>query len=117
MLVVDDEPGIRMVLTDLLEMEGYQVTACSDIDSAEAKLAEEGFDIALVDVFLSAVSSGLDLVNRILIEYPKTGVVIMTGYADRSEVEKACLAGAYTCIDKPFNLDDVMRIIETVLNK
>jgi ActR/RegA family two-component response regulator len=40
----------------------------------------------------------------------------MTGYADKADVESACLSGAYTCIAKPFNLDDVLKVVGMVLD-
>lgn len=115
-LVVDDEPGLRSILTDLLDMEGYYVVACDGVEAAEEKLASEDFDVAMVDVFLSAEPTGLGLASRILTEHPDTSVVMMTGYADRNEVEALFTSGAYACIDKPFNLDDVLRVIGTVID-
>jgi len=115
-LVVDDEPGLRAVLTDLLDMEGYEVVDCDGVVSAKEQLGQREFDIAMVDVFLSSEPAGLGLVSHILAEYPNTGVIIMTGYADRADVEAACISGAYTCIDKPFDLDDVLRVVSAVLD-
>jgi DNA-binding NtrC family response regulator len=115
-LVVDDEPGLRSVLTDLFDMEGYDVVSCDGVSSAEKTLAAERFDAALVDVFLSSAPTGLGLAKHILSEYPGTGVIIMTGYADRADVESACISGAYTCIDKPFDLDDVLKVVRAVLD-
>jgi len=111
-LVVDDEAGLRSVIADLLDMEGYEVVCCDSVDAAETELRKGDFGLALVDVFLTAEPVGLGLVNRIIAEHPNTGVIIMTGFADRSQVEAACNSGAYTCIDKPFDLDDLMRVIE-----
>lgn len=115
-LVVDDEVGLALVLTDLFEMEGYEVTAVHDVASAERELETNRFDLAMVDVFISNAPVGIGLAKKILTEHKDTGVVIMTGFAHRADIEAACLSGAYTCIDKPFNLDDVLRVAEMILD-
>jgi two-component system, NtrC family, response regulator HydG len=116
-LAVDDEEGLRLIIADILDMEGYEVVCCDNVDAAKEKLSSEAFDLALVDVFLTSEPVGLNLVNHILVEYPKIGVIIMTGFADKAQVAKACVSGAYTCIDKPFDLDDLLRVIGTVLDE
>lgn len=115
-LVVDDEKGLTDVLSDLLDMEGYEVAVCHDAVSAREKLIADTFDAAMLDVFLSDQPVGLDLANHIFAEYPQTAVILMTGYADKADVDSTCISGAYTCIAKPFNLDEVLRVIEMVLD-
>ncbi len=114
-LIVDDEPCLCSILEELLTLEGYRVCTCRDARSARRKLAEMIFDLAMLDVFLFNKPYGLDLGRYILAEYPATRVVFMTGYADSAEIDSACLSGAYTCIAKPFDLDDVVRVIGIVL--
>lgn len=115
-LVVDDEKGLTDVLSDLLDMEGYQTQVCHDAVSARQALAVGKFDVAMLDVFLTNEPIGLDLAKHIFAEYPQTAVILMTGYADKADVEHACLSGVYTCIAKPFNLNDVLNVIEIVLD-
>ncbi len=115
-LVVDDEPGLADVLQDLLESEGYVTEVCHDAVSAREKLAAGKYDVAMLDVFLSNEPLGLDLANHVFAEHPDTGVIMMTGYADRADIDAACLNGAFTCIDKPFFLDDVLNSIDMALD-
>jgi DNA-binding NtrC family response regulator len=114
-LVVDDEDGLCSVLQDLLEMEGFEAVVCRDIDAATEELACRAFDAAILDVYISDQPVGLDLAQRILAEFPDTGVILMTGYADRGDVAAACLSGAYTCVEKPFNLHDVLHALSLSL--
>lgn len=115
-LVVDDEPALCEILQDLLDMEGYDVTVRHDYESAAEVLCAESFDLAMFDVYLCASPVGLDLARLVFTDYPGTAVVIMTGFADLAGIQKACLSGAYSCIDKPFNLDDVVRVVGMALN-
>jgi len=114
-LVMDDEAGLCSVLRDLLETEGFEVTDCRDVHSATQELACRAFDAAILDVYISDQPVGLDLAQRILAEFPDTGVILMTGYADRGDVAAACLSGAYTCVEKPFNLHDVLHALSLSL--
>jgi DNA-binding NtrC family response regulator len=114
-LIVDDERGLTDVLRELLDFEGFHTVVCHDEVSARDALVTHSFDVVMLDVFLSDKPVGLDLAGDIHLEHPDTGVVLMTGYADKGDVGAACLKGAYTCIDKPFTLDHVLRAINTVL--
>ena len=116
-LVVDDEIGLCAVLKDLLEIEGYAVAACQDPISALDMLSVRRFDAALLDVFMEGHPVGLDLALYIMDECPKTKIILMTGYADRVDIMDACSSGVFACIDKPFNLDDVLRVVETALHR
>jgi two-component system, NtrC family, response regulator HydG len=110
-LVVDDEAALCAVLDDLLDMEGYDVETCGSAPEAREKLEASGFDIALVDVFLSDRPEGIELAGQILSGHPETQLIFMTGYAEESDIRDGYASGAYGCIRKPFMLDDVVRIV------
>jgi len=114
-LVVDDEVELATVIKDLLELEGFEAMVGHDVASAREMLAGGKFDAAILDVFLSDGPTGLDLARYILAEFPDTSVIFMTGYADKADIDEACLSGAYACIAKPFNLDDVLRVVAKAL--
>ncbi|MDH7481895.1 MAG: response regulator [Armatimonadota bacterium] len=115
-LVVDDEQKLCDILKDILEIEGYEVEICFDEASAYEKLASNQFDIAIVDVFISNEPSGILLARHIAECYPETSLILMTGFADEADICRAFEAGAYACITKPFMLDDVLRVVGTVLD-
>lgn len=114
-LVVDDEVGLCMVLTDTLELEGYDVETCNDADSARKKLSEKHFDMAMLDVYLTDEPLGLELGKYVLSNHPGTSLMFMTGYADESDIKTGVESGAFTCIRKPYNLDDVIRVVGAAL--
>ena len=116
-LVVDDEVGICLVLQDALELEGYEVQVCQDAATAREKLAEDHFDAALVDVFLSDQPAGVEFAKHVQSVSPHTRVVLMTGYAEEADIKDGYLSGVYACIRKPFVLDDVVRVVGTALDQ
>jgi CheY-like chemotaxis protein len=76
-LVVDDEPTIRDLVSRVLERHGYQVVACST--AAEAVRVAQDADLLLVDLILSD-GSGRDLIQNLRRDRPDLPVVLMSGY-------------------------------------
>lgn len=114
-LVVDDEDGLREVLSDVLDLEGYVVESCSDINAAKEKLSNGSYDLAMLDIYLTDEPLGITLGQHILSNYPETKIIIMTGYAEAADIQAGYLSGAYACIRKPFVLDDVVRVVDMAL--
>lgn len=114
-LVVDDEAPLTAVLADLFEIEGYEVTTCGDVEAARECFRRNKFDLALLDIFLTDEPLGLTLARQILEESPETQVVLMTGFADELDIKDGFEFGAHACIRKPFELDDVMRVVGAAL--
>jgi DNA-binding NtrC family response regulator len=103
-LVVDDDPGIRMaVATPLLEA-GHQVAEATDGVEAIRLVAAQVFDVAVCDVRLPKID-GLTLFRRIHRDSPRTAVILMTAYANISEAVAALKEGAYDYVTKPFDTE------------
>jgi DNA-binding NtrC family response regulator len=104
-LIVDDEAGIREVLTRYLQARGYQVEAEGSAESALLRLVQDRFDAVLLDIGLPGLS-GLRALPAIT-EEQRAAVFLMTGHAD-SELEKdAKLLGARGLFPKPLDLSAV----------
>lgn len=84
-LVVDDEPGVRRVLGDLLGARGLAVTVAADATAAAAAWDARDFAVALVDYTLPG-ASGLDLARRLRAARPAAALVLMTGVDRRDEL-------------------------------
>ncbi|MBF0552109.1 MAG: sigma-54-dependent Fis family transcriptional regulator, partial [Deltaproteobacteria bacterium] len=109
-LVVDDEPTIRKVLTVALEAEGHQVTALSNAKDASIEANRRYFDLALVDLRLGA-ESGMDLVSGFRAACPWMKVVIITAYASIDTAVEAMRRGAFDYLPKPFTHDQVAALV------
>jgi DNA-binding NarL/FixJ family response regulator len=77
-LVVEDEPLVRSLLSSLLENDGFIVKAVSN--AAEARVAIKDFEpqVALLDIELGVGPSGIDLSHILRAEFPKVGIVFLT---------------------------------------
>ena len=110
-LVVDDEPVLLRALEALLARKGHQVTALDSPIAATQKLAQEDFDVALLDVKMPDLS-GLELLTAVKHRRPEIEVIMMTGHATVETALAAVKAGAYDYLTKPFeDVELVARVV------
>jgi DNA-binding NtrC family response regulator len=100
-LVVDDEVGIRLLLTRLLTSWGYRVRHVEDAVAALEMMAAEPADILLSDVSMPE-HDGLWLVQQVQAGWPQTAVVMSTAHDDALTVRASRRMGAVAYITKPF---------------
>jgi NtrC-family two-component system response regulator AlgB len=110
-LIVDDEPNIRKILTVFMESRGHQVKAVSCSRDALAEAELQVFDLAFVDVRLGS-ENGLDLMESLLVANPWTKVVVITAYASIDTAIDAMKRGAVDYIPKPFTPDQLELVTE-----
>jgi two-component system response regulator HydG len=100
-LVVDDEPTLLRALEALLRKEGHDVVALESPIIATQRLAQEEFDVALLDVKMPELS-GLELLSAVKHRRPEIEVIMMTGHATVETALAAVKSGAYDFLTKPF---------------
>jgi len=110
-LVVDDEPSIREMLAEVLELEGYEVRAAADGRAALELVANLHFDLVLTDLKMPRVG-GIELLEQLEQVSPSTVAVIMTGFGTVETAIGAMKRGAHDYILKPFKLDEVLTVVE-----
>lgn len=115
-LVVDDEIGMRQLLEKLLEDNGYEVTSAVDGVDALDKIKENRPAFALID-FKMPRMNGLRLLEKIKKSYPEVVVVMMTAYGTVENAVSAMKLGAFDYINKPFENEEIMLVINKALEK
>lgn len=111
-LVIDDEDIIRNLFTDILSSEGHRiVTANNGIEGID-EIKKRPFHIIFMDIHMP-VMNGLDTLKVIKEIKPEMVVVMMDSYPDRL-VEEAQKTGTHMCIHKPFEIWEIMEIINKV---
>jgi DNA-binding response OmpR family regulator len=100
-LVVDDEPAIRLLCRVNLELGGYEIREAGSIAQARERLADGGIDVVLLDMHL-----GTERSDELLAELTRAGipVAVVTGSAD---LESVARAGADAVLGKPFTIVDL----------
>jgi DNA-binding response OmpR family regulator len=106
-LVVDNEPSMRLLCRVNLELEGYTVLEAASIKAAREALTAQRVDVLLVDVHLGD-GDGRDLVRELRVVGDTPRCALLTGSVQLSPDERA---GADDVIEKPFSLDT---LVETV---
>jgi DNA-binding NtrC family response regulator len=115
-LVVDDERNIRKNLTMVLEAAGYIVDATGDGEKALAKVKEQHYDIAFVDIQMPNMG-GLELLRYIRGLRPKMAVVMLTAYGTVSRAVEAMKLGAVDFLEKPFDPKNLLLLCEEILQR
>ena len=106
-LIVDDEDSIRDMLRTALERAAYHTLPAADGQEALNMMSSDESEGVLLDIRMPGLS-GLDVLKRIVVDFPDTCVIMLTGLADVQMSVEAMKAGAYDFILKPFDLEDLM---------
>jgi CheY-like chemotaxis protein len=106
-LVVDDEPSIRLLCRVNLELEGYRVLEAGTLEQARRAVATEPVRVALLDVHVGA-DDGRDFLRELRDDHPEIQVALLSGSAAREQIARE---EADALVTKPFVLED---LIETV---
>ena len=107
-LVLDDEPSLRLLCRVNLELEGYRVLEAGSLAEARSLLDGEPVDIALLDVHVGP-ERGLDLLPELRALEPPAAVVVLSG---TSEVSPETRAAVDAVLGKPFDLHELTGAIE-----
>ena len=115
-LVVDDEPSLRKVLSHILASDGHEVSVASDGAAALDALASEEADIVLSDVRMP-VMDGLTFLERYRATAGRALVIMMSAYGDDDAAIAAIQRGAYDFISKPFRADQVQLVLRKAIER
>jgi len=118
-LVVDDDPQIRDLLTTFLEGDGYDIETADSAHSAMTCLASGEYDIVLTDKNMpdgsSEMEAGMRVLKYVKDHSPATEVIMITGFATIETAIEAMKMGAFDYIMKPVPMDELRRKIERIL--
>ncbi|MGH9875947.1 MAG: sigma-54-dependent transcriptional regulator, partial [Pyrinomonadaceae bacterium] len=115
-LVVDDERGLREVLSIMLKRAGYAVTEASDGEEAIGHISKEIFDLVITDLRMPK-ADGMAVLKAVKSSSPETVVLVITAFATADSAVDAMKQGAYDYLTKPFQVDEVQLIIRNALEK
>lgn len=113
-LVVDDDPSMRMLLTGVLEFEGLEVQTAPESATALELCATRTFALFLIDYLLPEMD-GLTLARAIRGQHPESPMALITGSAHLVSEADLAAAGITRLFTKPFDLDELVTWIRTQL--
>ena len=115
-LIVDDELGIRELLRECLEDEGYVVKLAENALEADKTVKEQRFDLILMDVWLPDMD-GVSLFKRFLSNGITTPVIMMSGHASITSALEAIRIGARDFLEKPLSLSKLLPFVDNHILK
>jgi two-component system response regulator AtoC len=111
-LVVEDDSNLLEILLHHLERLGYSVRGTTISTRALQLLEHEPADVVLSDIRMPGMD-GLTLMRGVLDRFPTTKVVLMTAFGSSDDAEKVVKEGAFTCLTKPFKVDEVAAVLRS----
>lgn len=114
LLIVDDQFGIRVLLTEIFQNEGYETFQASNGVQALSAVEKEDPELVLLDMKIPGMD-GLEILKRIKKLDRRIKVIIMTAYGELDMIQEALDHGAITHFSKPFDIDKVVEMVKTEL--
>lgn len=115
-LVVDDEAGVRDLVSDALRIAGHEPTGAPDGVEGLALLRRESFDLAIVDVNMPGVD-GFSFVEALRERGETTPVLLLSARAAAPDVTRGLRVGADDYVRKPFGLEELLLRVEAILRR
>lgn len=115
-LLIEDDPAVRMLVLRSLTKLGYNVLEAEDAASARLLLDEGNtFDLILSDVVLPGGTSGPEFANEVRSRLPDAKIIFMSGYPLESSMRTGFAASSSVLLNKPFRLDDLATLLSQTL--
>ncbi len=113
-LVVDDQPGMRLTLKAILSKKGYSVEIAEDGEQAVQMAKDNDFRVIFMDIKMPGIS-GVDAYLKIKEISPRTTVIMMTAFALEEEIKLAIREGAYAVMHKPLDIEKILGVVTECL--
>ena len=115
-LIVDDEPGIRQLLSQILADEGYEPSAVASGEEALELVEGELFDLILLDLWLPGID-GLEVLKQLRGAGHDLPVIVISGHASGEQAVAAVRHGARDFLEKPLSYDRVVLSVRNALHQ
>ncbi|EIJ80285.1 two-component response regulator [Bacillus methanolicus PB1] len=110
-LIVDDQFGIRILLNEVLQKEGYDTYQAANGVHAIEIVTKYSPDLVLLDMKIPGMD-GIEILKRMKVIDPDIRVIIMTAYGELDMIQEAKELGALTHFAKPFDIDDIRAAVK-----
>jgi len=115
-LIVDDEVGIRDLLTDALSLAGYRTLTAADGMAASIMLHNTPVDLIIADINMPHLN-GYDFLDRLRARQDMTPVLFLTARDDNSDVSRGLRLGADDYVTNPFRLEELLLRVAAILRR
>lgn len=113
-LIVDDQPGIRLLLNELFKKEKYMPHLAANGIEALKIFDEEPIDCVLLDMKIPGMN-GIEILEQLKAKNAHIPVIMMTAYGEQELIDEAMQLGASHYFTKPFNIFEVLNEVNSIL--
>ncbi|MFD2655737.1 response regulator [Gracilibacillus thailandensis] len=114
-LVVDDQIGIRLLLEEVIQQEGYNVELALNGKEALDKILDNKPDLIMLDYKLPIID-GPTLVEKLEKDHIIIPTIIMSGLPEKAQEDVQNLQSVFQTIAKPFQLNDIRQLLKHILD-
>lgn len=114
-LIADDQKGIRRLLEELFKGDGWEVILAQDGVEAVEKTRDFMPDVIVMDMKMPNMN-GLEASVNILTDYKDMNIIMMTAYGETMLAQEAAKAGIKRCIAKPFDIFELLKLVNDMVN-
>ncbi|MHB8881004.1 MAG: GGDEF domain-containing response regulator [Thermodesulfovibrionales bacterium] len=115
-LIIDDDPGLRKTLSDILRAKGYETLTAKDAAEGLSLVRQCSFDVVLIDLGLPDIP-GIEVLNKVKALRPSSEAIILTGNATLDSAIEATNKGAFSYLQKPYDVDQLLLHIKRAVEK
>lgn len=116
-LVVDDEKSFRSIIRKTLEIAGHEVVEAGNGNEALKIYSKDQTDVVIIDIMMPE-KEGIETIMELRRDYPKTNIIAMSGHGLNSPyLLMAKHLGANYILDKPFYVEELIKILDEILKK
>lgn len=115
-LIVEDEPNMRLGLKDNLEFEGYEVETAEDGEEGLTKILDNDYDLIIMDVMMPKIS-GFDVCKKVRVSGVTTPIILLTAKGEEIDKVLGLELGADDYVTKPFSLRELLARVKAILRR
>ena len=113
-LIVDDQPGIRLLLEELFRREKYTTKTAKNGLEALRQVEDEEPNCVMLDMKMTGMN-GIDVLKKLKSNWPQLPVIMMTAYDETELINEALEIGAANYFVKPFDIFEVRDAVNAIL--
>ena len=115
-LVIDDNPDIRLLVSNILKDQNFEVRTAANYDQAVFEINKKLPDLAIIDIKLDKTDKdGIDLLKLLIKKNKMTPVIMISGHATVKIAVESIRIGAYEFIEKPFSKEKILNYVNRAL--
>src|SRR5690606_8123584 len=115
-LIVDDDKEFNALLTDVFQQADYVVETCDSVERAEAKAADQTFDLVVTDYRMPG-RSGLELVDTLRAKAPDMPIIMVSGFLENNVIRDLISRGVGGIFMKPLNIFSLLKKTTELIQK